>query len=136
MICICVGDAFVTAHLLFRSERNFLNEFRGLPDDARDGFQRLSCLVGEARSDFDFLGAFFHNNDRLVRLGLNGFNERSDILCRGAECSANLRTSSATTANPRPASPARAASMAALRARQIRLLGDVVDDVDNFRDFE
>src|SRR6267142_1711694 len=32
------------------------------------------------------------------------------------ECSANLRTSSATTANPRPASPARAASMAALRA--------------------
>src|SRR6202050_2756395 len=32
------------------------------------------------------------------------------------ECSANLRTSSATTAKPRPASPARAASMAALSA--------------------
>ena len=32
--------------------------------------------------------------------------------------SANFRTSSATTANPRPASPARAASMAALRARR------------------
>src|SRR5579875_1120805 len=35
------------------------------------------------------------------------------------ECSASLRTSSATTAKPRPASPARAASMAALRARRL-----------------
>ena len=33
--------------------------------------------------------------------------------------SASLRTSSATTAKPRPASPARAASMAALRARRL-----------------
>ena len=33
--------------------------------------------------------------------------------------SASLRTSSATTANPRPASPARAASMAALRASRL-----------------
>ncbi|MNY00499.1 hypothetical protein D3C86_1329950 [compost metagenome] len=36
-----------------------------------------------------------------------------------AERSASLRTSSATTAKPRPASPARAASMAALRARRL-----------------
>ena len=35
------------------------------------------------------------------------------------ECSASLRTSSATTANPRPASPARAASMAALSASKL-----------------
>jgi len=33
--------------------------------------------------------------------------------------SASLRTSSATTANPRPASPARAASMAAFRASRL-----------------
>src|ERR1700720_2281505 len=33
--------------------------------------------------------------------------------------SASLRTSSATTAKPRPASPARAASMAAFRARRL-----------------
>src|SRR5882757_9282470 len=35
------------------------------------------------------------------------------------ECSANLRTSSATTANPRPASPARAASIAAFNASKL-----------------
>src|ERR1700731_2541875 len=35
------------------------------------------------------------------------------------ECSASLRTSSATTANPRPASPARAASMAAFSASKL-----------------
>ena len=35
------------------------------------------------------------------------------------ECSANLRTSSATTANPRPASPALAASMAAFNASKL-----------------
>ena len=37
------------------------------------------------------------------------------------ERSASLRTSSATTANPLPCSPARAASMAALRAKQVCL---------------
>ena len=35
------------------------------------------------------------------------------------DSSASLRTSSATTAKPRPCSPARAASMAALRARRL-----------------
>ena len=35
------------------------------------------------------------------------------------DSSASLRTSSATTANPRPCSPARAASMAALRASRL-----------------
>ena len=34
------------------------------------------------------------------------------------DCSASLRTSSATTAKPRPCSPARAASMAAFRPRR------------------
>ena len=40
-------------------------------------------------------------------------------LVASTERSASLRTSSATTANPRPASPARAASMAALRASRL-----------------
>ena len=43
------------------------------------------------------------------------------LICSAAsrDCSASLRTSSATTAKPRPVSPARAASMAALRARRL-----------------
>src|SRR5438132_925828 len=38
-------------------------------------------------------------------------------------CSASFRTSSATTANPRPASPARAASMAAFNASHQNVVG-------------
>ena len=44
---------------------------------------------------------------------------------------ASVRTSDATTAKPRPASPARAASTAALSAKQIGLPRDLVDDADD-----
>ena len=44
---------------------------------------------------------------------------------------ASWRTSSATTANPRPCSPARAASMAAFRGQQIGLIGDGADGRDD-----
>jgi hypothetical protein len=50
-----------------------------------------------------------------------------------AAASASLRTSSATTAKPRPCSPARAASMAAFRASRFRLTNlhlDVPDGSD------
>ena len=46
---------------------------------------------------------------------------------------ASERTSSATTAKPRPWSPARAASMAALRA-QVGLVGDALDHIDHTAD--
>ena len=56
---------------------------------------------------------------------------RSPIsLAATCERSASLRTSAATTAKPLPCSPARAASMAALSASRIGLVGDVVDDAD------
>ena len=48
---------------------------------------------------------------------------------------ASSRTSSATTAKPRPCSPARAASMAALRAEfQVGLLGDGADYLEDAAD--
>ena len=48
--------------------------------------------------------------------------------------SARVRTSSATTAKPRPASPARAASMAAFRGQQVRLVRDLRDDPNHLMD--
>ena len=43
-------------------------------------------------------------------------------------------TSEATTAKPRPASPARAASMVALSAKQVGLPGDRLDQADHLAD--
>ena len=48
---------------------------------------------------------------------------------------ASSLTSVATTAKPLPASPARAASIVALRAKQVGLLGDVLDHLDHLADF-
>ena len=45
-----------------------------------------------------------------------------------------MRTSLATTAKPRPESPARAASTPALRARRFVWKGNLVDDVDDLAD--
>ena len=47
---------------------------------------------------------------------------------------ARLFTSEATTAKPRPASPARAASMVALSASRVGLRGDGLDQVDHDAD--
>ncbi len=47
---------------------------------------------------------------------------------------ARLRTSEATTAKPRPASPARAASTAGIEREQVGLAGDLVDDADDVGD--
>src|SRR3979490_541002 len=44
---------------------------------------------------------------------------------------ARFLTSEATTAKPRPASPARADSIVALRASQIDLSGDIADQLDD-----
>src|SRR4026207_1932821 len=48
-----------------------------------------------------------------------------------AVCTASDFTSEATTAKPRPASPARAASMVALSASKLVLPGDVLDELDH-----
>jgi len=48
--------------------------------------------------------------------------------------SASFRTSSATTAKPRPCSPARAASIASIQRQQVGLLRNVVDRLDDGTD--
>ena len=55
-------------------------------------------------------------------------------LAAAAQRCARLRTSSATTANPRPAEPARAASTAAFKRQDVGLKRDFVDGFDNARD--
>ena len=50
------------------------------------------------------------------------------------DSSASLRTSSATTAKPRPCSPARAASIAGVQGEQVRLRGDAGDRLDDAAD--
>jgi hypothetical protein len=68
--------------------------------------QRLAGLVDQAGAGLDLFGAFR--------------NQFLDFACgiRGALC-ARSRTSEATTANPRPASPARAASTPAFKASRL-----------------
>jgi hypothetical protein len=53
---------------------------------------------------------------------------------RCALLSASVPTSRATTAKPSPCSPARAASIEALKARQLRLARDVVDHLAHLED--
>ena len=55
-------------------------------------------------------------------------------LAASAERCARARTSDATTAKPRPASPARAASTPGIERQEVRLEGDLVDDADDLGD--
>jgi hypothetical protein len=70
----------------------------------------------------DLLHAIGNPPDRFDRRaggGLNGGDLAGNLFGRLRLCTASDFTSDATTANPRPASPARAASMVALRARRL-----------------
>jgi hypothetical protein len=64
---------------------------------------------------------------------LHAADQRLDLLAAAAERPARLRTSEATTAKPRPCSPARAASTAAKR-QDIGLEGNAVDHADDVAD--
>ena len=55
-------------------------------------------------------------------------------LAASAERCARARTSEATTAKPRPASPARAASTPGVEGQQVGLEGDLFDHADDLAD--
>ena len=63
--------------------------------------------------------AALHRHDRLVGVGLDRAHQHLDLLGRVAARSARRCTSSATTAKPRPASPAIEAWIEALSARML-----------------
>src|SRR6266850_36702 len=79
-----VRHAFRPAHLLFRCQRNFLNQLCRLAHDVRNGVQRASRLVGQPSAAFHFLRAFFHDDYGFVRLRLNRFDEGGNVLRRAA----------------------------------------------------
>ena len=65
------------------------------------------------------LGRCLHRADNAADIDLDLARQALDLLGTLSEVSASARTSSATTAKPRPWSPARAASMAAFKASRL-----------------
>ena len=106
--------------LLLGRDRDLLGGGGGLVDHAGDPLERVDDVAGQLGAGVDLLGALLAGEDRRVGLGLD-LRRRSPGSAPADSCerSASLRTSEATTAKPRPCSPARAASMAALRASRL-----------------
>ena len=88
-----------------------------LCDNVGDLLERPAEFAIQVQAFVDDVRALVHVGDGFPRFLLDALELSSEIsLAERADFSDNLRTSSATTANPRPCSPARAASMAAFRA--------------------
>src|SRR5882724_1776981 len=131
-----VRHAFRSAHLLFRCQRNFLNQLCRLAHDVRNGVQRASRLVGQPGSTFHFLRAFFHDDYGFVRLRLNRFNEGGDVLRRAA---AVFRELPDFVRDDRETATgfARACCFdGRIQCQQVRLFRDVVNHVDDSRNLQ
>ena len=131
-----IGDTFCAAHLLFGGQRNFLNQLGRLAHHGRDRFERLARLIGQARAYFYFLGAFFHDDYRFVGLRLNGLDECGNIF-RGA--AGMFRQLAHFVGNHREAAAGLARARrfdGRVQSQQVGLLGDVVNHVDDFGDFQ
>ena len=99
---------------------------RGLLHVARDLRVDGALLLdggGDRRGDLgnaaDRAGDALDGADRILRRGLHPGDLRADLLGRLAGLGGERLDLEATTAKPRPASPARAASMVALRASRL-----------------
>ena len=93
-------------------------------------------MIGEPRSHFHFARAFLHHHHRFVGLRLNGLDERGDVFRRAARVFrefADFVGDHGETA----AGIARARRFnRRVQGEQVRLFRDVVNHVDDFRNFQ
>src|SRR6266567_1823822 len=131
-----VSDTFRSTYLLFGSEGNFLNEFGGLTNDARNRIECASGLIGKRCAGFHFLGAFFHDNDRFVRLGLDGLDEGRDVFGCAVGVFGELAYFVSDDGETAASFTGASCFNGGVQCEQVGLLSDVVDDVDDFRNFK
>ena len=129
-------DAFRAAHLLFGSERNFLHEFGGLANDAGNRIESATGLIGQSCAAFHFLGAFFHDDNRFVCLGLNGLDESCDVFRGAARVFGQLADFVGDDRETAASFTGASSFDGGIEREQVGLFGDVVDHVDDFRNFQ
>ena len=112
---------FCAAAACWRELRgDVLHEARDLVRDLLDLLERRAGVLGEQRAAHHVGGAALHRDHGFVGVGLNGAHQHFDLACVAlAARSARRCTSSATTAKPRPASPAIEAWIEAFSARML-----------------
>jgi hypothetical protein len=93
------------------------------------------CSSGSGDGAGDHLGNGTDGVQRALAVSLHAFDFAADIFGGLGGLFCQSLTSLATTANPLPASPARAASMVAFRASSLGLLRDGSDHLEHLTDF-
>jgi len=77
-----IRHTFSSTYLLFRSQRDFLYQFGPIAGQHSRSLPVPFLLGLRSRSHFHFLGAFFHDDDSFIRLSLNCFDQRRNVLRR------------------------------------------------------
>jgi hypothetical protein len=105
--------------LLLGTGCNLLVHALDIVNAGRDDLQGLARLIGKRNGAAGHAAVSLQALHRLAGTFLRAGDQRFDLGSGALVRRARPRTSSATTAKPRPASPARAASMAALSASRL-----------------
>ena len=93
-------------------------------------------MIRQPRAHFHFFGAFFHDDYGFVGLRLDGLDERGNILGGGAGVLGQLAHLIGDHGKSAASITGARRFNGGVERQQIGLLGDVVDDVDDFRDFQ